>query len=468
MTPSLTEDLLYFVFLYSLPSVLLITPTGPSSKIWTDPPPPPLNFSLVCRSWRQLVLSRPRLWCDISIVHKLGVREDHINPGFERLIKKWLALSSPAPLRIHLDIQRDSNNYVSRVILPLFSQEHHRWHSIYSSIAISYTPKPLTFALPCSPSLTSLSADFWGATSSTGCIDLSRYTSDAASHLEYLVLGYCTVMHLPPLHKTLHLPRLRVLRYKSAEGIGNLEDLQRILSASKNLEELEIKIPGSTISTLKTIQDSIHLPHVTSLTLVMSNRPTTNYLLERITCPSLRKLIFTVRYPMDTEPSVEEFAFMDFLRIRDFLARSCSNASLEELTLDWQDLKTVYYPDVESLRDLLLSLKDLKKLEVHEHLLTQEVIGMLTLRDEGSPGSQICPSLLELQITKQFGCGFEEDMVEEMLVSRWKAGSLRSFTFAFPYFRELHRRKRVRDCVEEGLRIVDKSFELGFKINPET
>lgn len=58
---------------------------------------------------------------------------------------------------------------------------------------------------------------------------------------------------------------------------------------------------------------------------------------------------------------------MHFLRIRDFLARSCVNGPLEELTLNRQDFKAIYYPDVEALREVPKdALPTVKLVEVQE------------------------------------------------------------------------------------------------------
>ena len=87
---------------------------------------------------------------------------------------------------------------------------------------------------------------------------------------------------------------------------------------------------------------------------------------------------------------------------------------------------------------------------------------MLTVHGQGggSSESQICPSLSKMQISRRYVNDLTEDMVEEMIVSRWKAGSLRSTTFAFPRFIGLHRRKRVRECIKEGLAVVNGSFKF--------
>ncbi|KLO17452.1 hypothetical protein SCHPADRAFT_925790 [Schizopora paradoxa] len=462
MSCILTEDLLYLVFLQSLPSRFSFT-TESSSKLWTDPLPPPFNYSLVCRSWRKLVLSRPKLWCDIYIFSKFDVFEDYRNPAIERIIKKWLALSYPAPLRIILIVEEDPLLFIPCALLPLFLDEIHRWDLAIMEMNFPSPLPPSTITLHCLPPHNSLSLSLPSERLPAGCIDLSLCIGDTVSGLEQLHVGLGTCVRLPPHRDTLSLPRLRVLHYRSTMGLGNLDDLHCILSACPNLEDLEINIPGQAISTLASTREPIHLPRLSKLALIMSNRFTTDYLLDNFTCPSLRLFRFVIYYPLKIEPW-EECASMEPLRIRDLLNCSCSNPPLEDMTLIWRESEPPVSPDLaESLESLLLSLKKLKTLRLHDYIFNHKVVEMLTVPGEGSSGSRLCPSLLNLHMAKGLDCvsDLTEDVLEDMLVSRWKAGSVRSVSFAFPRFWEFHGSMRVRDCIKEGLIAVNDSFRYG-------
>ena len=95
MAQNLSEDLLYAIFLHALPSKFLLTATGS----WREPCAiQPLNFSLVCHSWRTVVLSHPKLWSEMNIENELNFRRDYrdqITRDFV-ILKKWLSHSSPS------------------------------------------------------------------------------------------------------------------------------------------------------------------------------------------------------------------------------------------------------------------------------------------------------------------------------------------------------------------------------------
>ncbi|KLO05382.1 hypothetical protein SCHPADRAFT_911073 [Schizopora paradoxa] len=456
MAHILSDDLLYAIFLHSLPSTFLFTKTGLSSKVWADPPPPPFSFSLVCRSWRNVVLSRPKLWSDMNIVSTFKATEEHHNSAIERIIKQWLTNSREAPLQIHLNIQGDRLGHTANLLLPLLLNEAHRWRAFGMYIVVSVPLDPEMFTLQCLPPLTSLSLDIWSSSFPLGRVDLSGFISNTDSNLEYLSMGLSTSVILPPNRHALRLPNLRSLHYRIKNGTG---DLVCILFACPNLEELEIKILERTLTTTNLMPNSIHLPRLLSLTMEISSRLSANYLLGTLSCPSLRAFSFFCDRPIQSQ-LFGECASIEPRRIRNFLTRSCANPPLEKLNLG------MYNPNPEfavasdlpeALEDLFFSLKSLKSLELQGLLVTREIVGALTIPDGVSLQSQPCLSLDNLRLTTFFYGDVTEDMLEELIVSRWRAGSLGAITFSFPGFGGLHKRARILDCSNEGLKVVNVS-----------
>ncbi|KLO10782.1 hypothetical protein SCHPADRAFT_502939 [Schizopora paradoxa] len=265
MAHSLPEDVLYAIFLHALPSNFVLSTIGPSSKPWMIPP---LTFSLVCRSWRLLVLSRPKLWRDISFESKIGSGKDYRDPRIKHTLIQWLSRSSSSPLWIDIEVDGDQFGYVPDEILPLLMQERHRWSTFHINARSGFLFRE-KLTIRCLAPLTSLSLALTDTTSSVACIDLSQNITSDCSRLEHLSIGMGTTICLPQIPDTLHLPHLRSLYYGNSDWGEIYENLQCILSASPNLEELKIRSQG-----LGQFKSSPHvlLGHVRSKYIIPSPR----------------------------------------------------------------------------------------------------------------------------------------------------------------------------------------------------
>ena len=166
MAQNLPEDLLCAIFLHTLPSVFVLTTADDSERnkpLMTSP----LNFSLVCRSWRNLVLLQPTLWREMSIESAIEADKEYRDPKFVSVVKNWLRLSYSVPLRINIEVEGDRHGYVSDTILPLFAQESHRWEFASIRVDIGDEPplNPSNITPLYSPYLSSLSLSFSGRNS---------------------------------------------------------------------------------------------------------------------------------------------------------------------------------------------------------------------------------------------------------------------------------------------------------------
>ncbi|KDR86092.1 hypothetical protein GALMADRAFT_150404 [Galerina marginata CBS 339.88] len=64
----------------------------------------PLTLGAVCRSWRQIAWSTPRLWSTISIL-----LNPHKYPACSGLVKQWLARSGHLPLSVYMGTDLDND-----------------------------------------------------------------------------------------------------------------------------------------------------------------------------------------------------------------------------------------------------------------------------------------------------------------------------------------------------------------------
>ncbi|KLO17465.1 hypothetical protein SCHPADRAFT_162814 [Schizopora paradoxa] len=405
---------------------------GFSNEPWMIPP---LSFSLVCRSWRALVLSRPKLWSEMLVDLRFEPDENYRGPPIPQILKKWLNLSNPATLWIRLFLKGDGRGYITESILPLFLSECHRWGFAFVDVAPGWSTgippfEPTAFTVPCFPPLTHLSLTVQGVSAQTGYADLSQYVSENGSHLESLKVGRGASVRLPQSRDALQLPRLLSLYFQSSDEGGNLEDIRTILCASPNLEGMDLYLF------------------------------TVNYILDLLICPCLLQLKLYIQRSFRETEITENSAFLEPLRIQDFLARSSSGRTppLEHLTLEWFGYNATAFPNhAFALKRLLVFLKNLKTLKLHDNALNRAVIELLHFRNGVIDGTQPCPLVSEMELTYEAmnRCGFSELMVEDLIVNRWKAGHLRkaSLRFSTPHLTHLglKERERIKQCIQEGL-----------------
>ncbi|KLO10781.1 hypothetical protein SCHPADRAFT_502873 [Schizopora paradoxa] len=482
MFQELSDDLLYTIFCHTLPSQFefISTKTVSWRKIRKIAP---LNFSCVCRSWRTLILSSPKLWSEISVKSitkqgsgwgEISVKSTTKRRRDYRVIfnalKAWLSLSTNTLLRIHLDLDAYDLGSFPNDILTLFVRESHRWSSFHIK-GLNWEPRtqenhdPTLFTLQCSAPLSSLSVRLRSHKSPLACIDLSDNIIDDLSHMEHLSVGWGASLRLPHDRSALRLPRLRYLHYADIEEGKNTENLQYLLSASHNLEYLGVEIRGEFYPQ-RWVGAPMYFPRLTSLSLAMSNRIGATYLLDVLACPSLRKLEFRAKdCREDHGAAAEEYSFKGppTRLIREFLIRSCANPLLEELELFWLLNNKGDGDHEQAFKDLLVPLRKLTRLKVHSFSIYRPAIELLTIPREGPQESAICPLLSEIALSHFIpGENFSlmAQLIEEMIVSRWRAGNLRVVSLKQPRSSSgaIKERQRIAECVREGLTVIHERF----------
>ncbi|KAK6984958.1 hypothetical protein R3P38DRAFT_3450943 [Favolaschia claudopus] len=95
----------------------------------------PWHLTHICRGWRNVARSYPRLWGTLSISHHVPV---HQGPRFElcfpeAAIETQLALSRPATLTILLDVYLYPNQQTAHLekLLRLLTRESNRWLNLF-------------------------------------------------------------------------------------------------------------------------------------------------------------------------------------------------------------------------------------------------------------------------------------------------------------------------------------------------
>ncbi|KAJ7181111.1 hypothetical protein C8R46DRAFT_866318, partial [Mycena filopes] len=77
------------IFVHCLPEL----PAQPSGTI------APMLLARICRQWRNIACSTPRLWATLRAVFHRAIR-----PNFQLLVSEWLRRSHAAPVYLDLTI----------------------------------------------------------------------------------------------------------------------------------------------------------------------------------------------------------------------------------------------------------------------------------------------------------------------------------------------------------------------------
>lgn len=470
----LSEDLLYLVFLRASPSDFSWRePSGAQPSIRTITP---FNFSLVCRSWRTIVLLRARLWSFITI-------EDHNKSTrridrFCRTIEEWLRLSSTSPLTIRIRLgQRlcKSSGHLPISLLRLFHQECHRWEDVDIEIHNNSLHKLNDILeLPISSHLSFLSLKFIGANKNIARVNLSPLVTGTSSNLQVLDLsGAALVCTAPRRMDVLHLSNLRELAFQ-IEHDSDLDDSLYILSASPSLRKLRL-VDFPTIPATLTSQGIVSLRNLTDFFLISRTPSTTSRLLGLLVCPALKSAILYIHSPLlvfgPLEPMLFCLAF-DFVR---FFSRSRPPLVSLQLFFDTQDIMLLEREaEYENALTELFSLVGgtLERLICVGSVVDSTLVKVLsdrcardldTSRYEVSNHDLIptllCPSLSEMLLSCSSNSSFfsedsQKSAVENMIVSRWKGGegALKRVELYLPGLKKfVEQSVRLRACVGEGL-----------------
>ncbi len=301
---SLPDDILHLIFLHALPSI--ITTSYPLDPLTT----PPLNFSAVCRSWREVVSSYPNLWSAIRVDAQEPIA---LHPSVPCFVAKWFNNSKNAELNTYLALFRRSDDSILDELCSLILPQYQRCKKIEIRIHVngrSLVQDPIRFR--CSPSamfvvaISSFSFQYAAAL----CLDLTDLTVGSASQpsLRDLYVSPGVDFLFPQPSNTLYLPNLRKLSFHTDPN-GKLDDIFNVLSVCRNISTLYIVIEGKSRPTSFPSRNEtqiIHLPQL-AIFILITYAGTAANLLCRLACPSLRSFISTVEDVCDPSGSMQRY-----------------------------------------------------------------------------------------------------------------------------------------------------------------
>lgn len=463
----LNEDCLNRIFVHAVPSPVIAAASPLDPRIIS-----PINFSAVCRSWRQAASDNPSLWSSILIEHPDESDTTSLHTSFLRFVELWIKNSRDVPLTVKFRLRGVAEYFIYSKILDLVFSESHRWKDILLHIGVrGLAGSPVTTRCPitvrCPPSLKSLylDLDYYCGYIPYYVIDLSDYT--AANEIVAPLrcgLSYQNIKWgLPEKHGTLRLPNLLVLNMNA--NIGT--ELLAILSASPNLWVLRL-IDGLLASPepvrfeKQAETQEVLLMDLFKLEIVPahdtdSEREFKAKIVDFLACPSLR--YFTFRGRLITFQQLRSFT--------SFFSRQLPASGSRLVALRLFYLHSVdhippasHHEHFRALLEMLRLLNSLEVLQLEGFLINNVVLGELTVsRVPGTAGRSevLCPSLSYLLIAAWENVGVSKEAAEEMVVSRWESGCrLREMSLKMPGFEHFGSYSdRMKALVKEGLVVYD-------------
>ncbi|KAF7337914.1 hypothetical protein MVEN_02014600 [Mycena venus] len=123
--PTLPPEILAEIFIHCLPALGFVTP---------DPAEPPLALCAICRWWREVALSTPRLWSSLLV----DFDDMPTNNTDVDLYRKWLSRARGAPLSISLK-DWDEKEVLTSVdpILQTFVGLSRQWKNIEIDVGMN-------------------------------------------------------------------------------------------------------------------------------------------------------------------------------------------------------------------------------------------------------------------------------------------------------------------------------------------
>ncbi|KLO11628.1 hypothetical protein SCHPADRAFT_905884 [Schizopora paradoxa] len=453
---TLPDDLLYLIFSHALPSTFVecSMPEHDNPLEGLDVyEVSPMNFSLVCRSWRNIVMSQGRLWSSIKINFKLSEYSEPflMAPPTSRILRTWFRNSRNNPLNIQVTgrVPRDQIS-TFRHILNVFLEEQHRWNRIafnMSHLGLPYTLENITIA---TQSLTSVHLNFTEHPPQRPItIDFSSCRQRSGVELE--IRG----------PQPLLLENLESLcLYTFADR--DLPGLQRLLLASPNLRSLEIGIQDFSVVNLLATKTTLLFSSLTHLTIASATTFLTLELLAWLECPNLTHFTFTALRCIYEVKHTKEF----LLEFEQFLFRS--HPQLRCLALQvyrhWDVHWGFFEQDDEDESDQALSqecaqitrrilsaLGSLNTLSLAGITVDEQLAEAMVLRkgDAGSVSCGVCPQLESICLSCEYSHVSPETLVD-IITSRWELGSsFKEVDLCLPgdYERIEETRKDVARCI---------------------
>lgn len=452
----LPDEVLSEIFLYCVPD------EAPSATS------PPLTLTWVCRHWREVAVSLPQLWTQIT----LGERGT--DPGKDvRLLDLWVSRSGcslPLDLKMYHEMKDNEKpvffdpargeKYIvgMKFLLNKLLSIAHRWRTLELHALDLYVLGPILRGLVNgAPRLEKLSVstkyfDFFGSVfflDMDGCPSLQNMrllcpmlcptaSSQVANSMSSLEIRFCPLM----------------------------KDCLTWLSICPNLERLSVRFFRAVPSSLPQNAMPLKLGRLKYLTVsCFSDDSDPNPLLELLELPSLSEFTLDMNGIIHSEQGESWSNRMSSILIR-------SSASLEQLTL----LGTTITSD--ALLRLLRQTVQLRHLTISGASVDDSLIYALasTYQDEGAASFASgnrrvahvqCPLLESLEL-REGKCS--HNALVALITARaprksteddWQFRTLKKLALIWSPHRKIQDNPIVRECVDAGLHIESRLYNTG-------
>ncbi len=227
LAQTLSDDLLYLILRHTLTAERPGSPAAPFDIYRVSP----MNFSLVCRSWRGVAMAQGSLWSTLNIRF---ITQEPLDLSLLRMVQIWLRNSSNALLDIFCSgsIHHGEEDTVFESIFNMLLGQQRRWGVVF--LNVRYPRMGNEHITISAASLTSLILDLDSGNARrtfdiTGCLQLKKLVIRSAVKLT--------------IHDSLS-PRLHQLKFLRFSVVtdSDFPILHKVLLASPNLSVLRVSV----------------------------------------------------------------------------------------------------------------------------------------------------------------------------------------------------------------------------------
>ena len=389
----------------------------------------PLLLGRICRTWRDISISMPQLWCSLHVVIPLCVIRDPLieDPSIEdtscQSMKNWFARSGNLPLSISVmdcSWPRSSNNFdppkpKKHPLIETLVQLSHRWKSLGLNVS-SLSLKPmLALTADDVPLLESIKTEERRAKESLWSQCTFLRTARRLNNVS--IRNVRRVSSLPFALPWAQLTRLSLKNWSSNSESCSVSELLDILRQCSKLESCTSNICAdpSNPPNLSPVVLPV-LQHLRIFAFESDDNRMLARFFDLLIMPELCELQVSVK---PTTPSSREEPHLHFLSVLTRRSYPLEKLSLGLLAISEDEL-IEFLQVLPSLRVLVIGPpgEDLSADNHSETTLHDRILRLLS-PTKVSPDS-LCPSLTTVKFTFGKHHNFSEDALLDFINSRWQ------------------------------------------------
>ncbi|KAH8114779.1 hypothetical protein DFH11DRAFT_187741 [Phellopilus nigrolimitatus] len=390
----------------------------------------PSNVSQTCRYWRNVALSTGKLWSFLYYSE-----EDIPLRVFVVVLNAWLRRSGSSPLHysIRMPVSRDNldekEQIVFEQIVTAMFQHQNRWRNIDLSCYGIKPSEGYCAKATSMPQIECLRLHFPG-----DYVD-EAFKLDLSSALDIRELSLRRAYISKPI--SIHLTNLKscgIYHDAMPEDFSLADACLEVLHAAPNLEAFEVEVIQSDSPSTWPTTPRMLLRHL--LEMYMIESPDITLILSNLTAPALTSLV------IDSEHDDAGPVLLDFIRR--------SQPPLTHLNV------ANGFTSEEYLLEALQLLPTLLSVDILVSSLSARFLEVFSVREGQSAADALCPSLRRIAFGDLAGWEGLEDLVAQMLLSRWTTlGKFEEFVFAELDcdMEEVIGMESVHRCIGEGLSV---------------